>query len=88
MGGTLGYSRAMTRTATRWTSEALAARLRAQSAIDAAPRGLAALAAAEHLELLQTIENVSAARISVDDAVAKMTRISDEIRDALASNQR
>jgi phage shock protein A len=75
----------MTRTATRWTSEALAARLRAQSAIDAAPRGLAALAAAEHLELLQTIEKVSEARMSPDDAVAKMTRISEEIRQALAT---
>jgi hypothetical protein len=72
----------MTRTATRWTSEALAARLRAQSAIDAAPRGLAALAASEHLELLRTIEQVSAARMSPDDAVTQMTRISEELRAA------
>jgi hypothetical protein len=75
----------MTRTATRWTSEALAARLRAQAAIDAAPRGLAALAAAEHLELLRTIEKVSAARMSPDDAVAQMTRISEELREALST---
>jgi hypothetical protein len=75
----------MTRTATRWTTEALAARLRAQSAIDEVPRGLAALAAAEHLELLRTIEKVSDASISPDDAVAHMTRITDDIHNALAS---
>jgi hypothetical protein len=76
----------MTRTATRWTAEALLARLRAQSAIDEAPRGLAALAAAEHLELLRTIERVSAASITPDDAVAQMTRITAEMAEALASS--
>jgi hypothetical protein len=76
----------MTRTATRWTAEALLARLRAQSAIDEAPRGLAALAAAEQLELLRTIERVSAASITPDDAVAQMTRITAEMDEALASS--
>jgi hypothetical protein len=72
----------MSNVAFHWTSEALEARLRAQSAIDSAPRSIAGLAAAEHLDLLRTIELVGRAQLSPADAVAQLTRISDEIREA------
>ena len=72
----------MSKVASRWTSEALEARLRAQAAIDSAPRAIAGLAAAEHLDLLRTIELVGRAQLSAADAVAQLTRISDELRKA------
>jgi hypothetical protein len=68
-----------------WTSEALEARLRAQAAIDNAPRSIAGLAAAEHLDLLRTIELVGTAQMSAADAVAQLTRISEEVREASES---
>jgi hypothetical protein len=75
----------MSNVAFRWTSEALEARLRAQAAIDGAPRALAGLAASEHLDLLRTIELVGTAQLSAADAVAQLTRISEELREARES---
>jgi hypothetical protein len=73
----------MSHTTTRWTTEALAARLEAQAAIDAAPRAIAGLAAAEHLELLRTIDQVSTASLSANDAIPRLAHISEAIRSAL-----
>ncbi|PRY67470.1 hypothetical protein B0I08_10677 [Glaciihabitans tibetensis] len=72
----------MSKVGFHWTSESLEARLRAQAAIDSAPRSIAGLAAAEHLDLLRTVELVGTARLSPTDAVAQLTRISDKIREA------
>jgi len=74
----------MSNVAHNWTNEALRARLRAQSAVDTAPRRIAALAARKHMMLARIVDNVNHAELSAGDAIEQLEQIARELQGALS----
>jgi hypothetical protein len=72
----------------RWTSESLTARLRAQDAINDAPRRIASTAAAERLTLIRIIDELQTGKISADVAARDFDDIPERIRLASATREK